>query len=212
MATIKQHVFVVDDDPSVRDALRLLLSSVGYKVKTFSSAKDFIEFEPSMPGPACLVLDVKMPGLSGIDLQHELNLRDYHLPIVFITGHGDIPMGVQAIKQGAVNFLAKPFDDEELLAAIKEALLKDSQSRHDWDAKKAIMHRLESLTPREHEILRYLITGMLNKQIAYELNITERTVKAHRKQVLEKMRVDSIAELVRMSVKIGIKPIALIKT
>ena len=199
-------VFVVDDDPSIRKSLNLLLSSAGYGVKTFASAKEFLESERDSPGPACLVLDVKMPGLSGLDLQKELKSRNYNIPIIFITGHGDIPMSVQAMKKGAVDFLPKPFDDGELLGAVNEAILKDSQARADLDEQKHIMQRLDSLTTREHEVLSYLITGMLNKQIAYELIISERTVKAHRKQVLDKMGVDSLAELVRLTEKIGIKP------
>ena len=199
-------VFVVDDDPSIRKSLNLLLSSAGYGVKTFASAKEFLESERDSPGPACLVLDVKMPGLSGLDLQKELKSRKYNIPIIFITGHGDIPMSVQAMKKGAVDFIPKPFDDGELLGAVNEAFLKDSQARADLDEQKHIMQRLDSLTPREHEVLSYLITGMLNKQIAYELNISERTVKAHRKHVLDKMGVDSIAELVRLTEKAGVKP------
>ena len=147
-----------------------------------------------------------MPGLSGLDLQKELKSRNYDLPIIFITGHGDIPMSVQAMKKGAVDFLPKPFDDGELLGAVNEAFLKDSQARAGLDEQKHIMQRLDSLTTREHEVLSYLITGMLNKQIAYELNISERTVKAHRKHVLDKMGVDSIAELVRLTEKAGVKP------
>jgi FixJ family two-component response regulator len=199
-------VFVVDDDPSIRESLSLLLSSAGYGVKTFASAKEFIESERGTPGSACLVLDVKMPGLSGLDLQKELKSRNYLLPIIFITGHGDIPMSVQAMKKGAVDFLPKPFDDGDLLDAVKEALLRDSQTRADLNEQKHILQRMDALTTREHEVLTYLITGMLNKQIAFELNISERTVKAHRKQVLNKMGVDSIAELVRMTENVGVKP------
>ncbi len=199
-------VFVVDDDPSIRKSLSLLLSSAGYGVKTFASAKEFLESGHGTPGPACLVLDVKMPGLGGLDLQKELKSRNTIIPIIFITGHGDIPMSVQAMKKGAVDFLSKPFDDGDLLDAVKEALLKDSQTHADLDEQKHIMQELDSLTAREHEVLTYLITGMLNKQIAYELNISERTVKAHRKQVFDKMGVNSIAELVRLTEKVGVKP------
>ena len=199
-------VFVVDDDPSIRESLGLLLSSAGYDVKHFASAKEFLEFERGTQGPACLVLDVKMPGLSGLDLQKELKSRNIIIPIIFITGHGDIPMSVQAMKKGAVDFLPKPFDDGDLLDAVKEALLKNSQTLADLDEQKHILQRMDSLTMREHEVLTHLITGMLNKQIAYELKISERTVKAHRKQVLNKMGVDSIAELVRMTEKVGVKP------
>jgi len=201
-------VFVVDDDPSIRESLSLLLSSAGYSVKTFASAKEFLESERGTPGPACLVLDVKMPDLSGLDLQKELMSRNIIIPIIFITGHGDIPMSVQAMKKGAVDFLPKPFDDGDLLEAVEQALLRDSQTHADLDEKKHILQRMDSLTPREHEVLTYLITGMLNKQIAFELNISERTVKAHRKQVFDKMGVYSIAELVRLTEKVGIKPAA----
>ena len=199
-------VFVVDDDPSIRKSLSLLLNSAGYEVKTFPSAKKFLESKRDIPDSACLVLDVKMPGLSGLDLQKELKSRNYVMPIIFITGHGDIPMSVQAMKKGAVDFLSKPFDDGDLLNAVKEALFKDSQTRADFNEQKHIRHRLDSLTKREHEVLTYLITGMLNKQIAYELEISERTVKAHRKQVLDKMGVNSIAELVRLTEKVGVGP------
>jgi FixJ family two-component response regulator len=199
-------VFVVDDDPSIRESLSLLLSSVGYGIKTFASAKEFLESECAKSGPACLVLDIKMPGLSGLDLQKELKSRNYLIPIIFITGHGDIPMSVQAMKKGAVDFLSKPFDDSDLLDAVKEALTRDSQTRADFNEQKHILQRLDTLTTREHEVLTYLITGMLNKQIAFELNISERTVKAHRKQVLDKMGVNSIAELVRMTETVGVKP------
>jgi len=202
----KPTVFLVDDDSSVRESLNLLLSFTGYDVKPFASAKDFLDAERGTPGPACLVLDVKMPGLSGLDLQKELKSKNCMIPIIFITGHGDIPMSVQAMKKGAVDFLPKPFEDDDLLDAVKEALLRDLQVRAASEERKISMQRLESLTTREHEVLRYLITGMLNKQIAYKLKISERTVKAHRKQVLDKMGVDSIAQLVRLTEKMGIKP------
>jgi len=206
MADANPTVFVVDDDPSIRESLGLLLSSAGYGVKTFSSAKEFLKAERITLGPACLVLDVKMPGISGPDLQADLASQNYAIPIIFITGHGDIPMSVQAMKKGAFDFLPKPFNDDQLLDAVRAALLKDEQIRSNLDEQKNIMKRLESLTPREHEILTYLITGMLNKEIAYELNISERTVKAHRKQVFNKIGVASIAELVRLTEKLGIKP------
>ena len=199
-------VFVIDDDPSIRESLSLLLSSAGYSVKTFASAIEFLESERRTSDPVCLVLDVKMPGINGLDLQKELTSRNYTLPIIFITGSGDIPMSVPAMKKGAVDFLATPFDDDQLLVAVKEALLKDSEARADLDEQKHIMQRLDSLTSREYQILTYLITGMLNKQIAHELEISERTVKAHRKQVLDKMSANSIAELVRITLKAGIEP------
>jgi FixJ family two-component response regulator len=199
-------IFIVDDDPSVRESLGLLLNSAGYKVETFAMAKEFIDSKPQRPGPACLILDVKLPGLSGLDLQEELVSNNNLIPVIFITGHGDIPMSVQAMKKGAVNFLSKPFDDSDLLDAIEEALLKDSHARNILNQQKNILQRLGSLTTREHEILTYLITGMLNKQIAYELDITERTVKAHRRQVLDKMGAGSIAELVRLAAEVGVNP------
>ncbi len=206
MANSSPMVFVVDDDPSIRASLRLLLRSAGYSIKTFSSAIEFLESEVRTSGPACLVLDVKMPGIGGLDLQRELISRDYAIPIIFITGHGDIPMSVQAMKRGAFDFLSKPFDDNQLLVAVKEALLKDSQTRADRNEQKQIMRKLDSLTTRESQTLTYLITGMLNKQIGHELDISERTVKAHRKQVLTKMSVNSIAELVLLTVKAGVEP------
>jgi FixJ family two-component response regulator len=184
------------------------LSSAGYCVNTFASAKEFLESEHSTSGPACIVLDVKMPGLSGLDFQQVLTSINYTIPVIFITGYGDIPMSVQAMKQGAIDFLPKPFDDGELLDAVKVALLKNSQARANLNEKKYIMQRLLLLTAREHEVLTYLITGMLNKQIADELKISERTVKAHRKQVFDKMRVNSIAALVRLTEKVGVKPAA----
>jgi FixJ family two-component response regulator len=147
-----------------------------------------------------------MPGLSGMDLQKELNKADYHMPIVFITGHGDIPMSVEAMKKGAVDFLTKPFNDEELLQAIEKAIQKDRQTRAEYDEALEIRRRIDLLTPRENEVLRYVIAGMLNKQIAYELKIAEKTVKIHRARVMEKLQANSVAELVRLAEKIGIKP------
>jgi len=199
-------VFVVDDDPSIRESLALLLGSAGYDVRTFATATEFLESERKSSGSVCLVSDIKMPGLSGLDLQEELASRDYAIPVIFITGHGDIPTTVKAMKKGAVEFLTKPFDDNDLLDAVKAALLKDSKVRALLDEQRPITQRLESLTPREHEVLTYLIAGMLNKQIAYALDIAERTVKAHRKQIMDKMEVNSIAELVRLTEKAGVKP------
>ena len=157
-------------------------------------------------GVGCILLDVKMPGLSGMDLQEELNKADYHMPIVFVTGHGDIPMTVEAMKKGAVDFLTKPFDDEELLQALKAAIGKDRNARAEHTEVYEIRRLIELLTPRENEILRYVVTGMLNKQIALELGIAEKTVKVHRGRVMEKLGVDSVAELVRLAEKAGIKP------
>ena len=156
-------------------------------------------------GIGCLLLDVQMPGLSGMDLQEELSKADYHMPIIFITGHGNIPMSVQAMKKGAVDFLTKPFDDKELLQTIEKAIEKDTHARAEYDESLDIRRRIELLTPREKEMLRYVITGMLNKQIALKLGIAEKTVKVHRGRIMEKLRANSVAELVRLAEKAGIK-------
>ncbi len=207
MSNQNPTVFVVDDDSSLRKALSRLLKSEGYDVETFSSAQEFLHADPRCEGPACLVLDVKMPGLNGLDLQQELCKREYAIPIVFITGHGDIPMGVKAMKKGAIDFLTKPFDDKGLLNAVKRALRRDAVNRKILNERNNILKRVDLLTPREYEILTYLITGMLNKQIAYVLEIAEKTVKVHRGRVMEKMGVQSIAELVRLAEKAGIHPV-----
>ena len=202
------NIFVVDDDPSIRKALGRLLRSTGYHVETFVSAEEFLQTASDCPGPACLILDVKMPGLNGLDLQDQLKQMDYVMPIVFITGHGDIPMSVKAVKTGAIDFLTKPFDEEDLLRAVQEALKKDMVNRNVMNERQSILQRVQSLTPREYEILTYVITGLLNKQIAYDLDISEKTVKVHRGRVMEKLAVDSVAELVRLAEKEGIKPAA----
>ena len=199
-------IFVIDDDPSVRKSLSRLLRSVGYAVETFSSAEQFLSRE-SFNGMGCIILDVQMPGRSGMDLQIELSKAQYSLPIVFITGHGDIPMGVEAMKRGAVHFLTKPFDDKELIAAIREGIEKDRKAKVEQGEVHDIRGHIGLLTPREYEILRYVVSGMLNKQIAYTLNIAEKTVKIHRGRVMEKMGIDSVAELVRLAEKIGIRPL-----
>jgi len=200
------NIFVVDDDPSIRKALGRLLRSTGYHVETFVSAEEFLQTASDCPGPACLILDVKMPGLNGLDLQDQLKQMDYVMPIVFITGHGDIPMSVKAVKTGAIDFLTKPFDEEDLLRAVQEALKKDMVNRNVMNERQSILQRVQSLTPREYEILTYVITGLLNKQIAYDLDISEKTVKVHRGRVMEKLGVDSVAELVRLAERAGIKP------
>jgi len=206
MNSLNQTVYIVDDDPSVRKGLRRLLKSAGYEVEIFGSAREFLNVNPICEDPSCLVLDMKMPELSGFDLQQELKQKNYALPIVFITGHGDIPMSVKAIKTGAIDFLTKPFDEDDLLSAIQEALKKDIKTREAIDKRQTILHKIESLTPREYEILTYVITGMLNKQIAYALEISEKTVKVHRGRVMEKVGVDSVAQLVRLADKAGIQP------
>ncbi len=205
MTAFKPTIFVIDDDASIRKSLSRLLRSADYTVETFPSAEEFLRRE-HFDGVGCILLDVKMPGLSGIDLQEELSKADYHMPIIFITGHGNIPMSVQAMKKGAVDFLTKPFDGKELLQAIAKAIEKDAYAKAEYDETLEIRRRIELLTPREKEMLRYVITGMLNKQIALKLDITEKTVKVHRGRIMEKLHVNSVAELVRLAEKAGIKP------
>ena len=205
MTAFKPTVFVIDDDASIRKSLSRLLRSAGYTTETFASAEKFLGRE-HFNGIGCLLLDVQMPGLSGMDLQKELNTADYHMPIIFITGHGNIPMSVEAMKKGAVDFLTKPFDDKELLQAVESAIEKDRGAK----AKRAEVHdirrRIELLTPHEYEIVRYVITGMLNKQIALKLDIAKKTVKVNRGRIMEKLRAGSVAELVRLPEKVGIEP------
>lgn len=196
-------VFVVDDDEAVRKSLVRLIKSVGLTVQDFSSAREFLEIDP-YAGPSCLVLDVRMPGLSGLDLQKELGQMGYNIPIIFITGHGDILMSVRTMKRGAVDFITKPFNDQDLLDAIYQAIEKDKQARREQGQIKAIQQRVDSLTPRESEVFALVVTGMLNKQIAYDLGMSEKTVKVHRARVMHKMQADSLAELVRLAYRVGI--------
>jgi FixJ family two-component response regulator len=205
LPSAKPIVFVIDDDASVRKSLLRLLRSAGYTTETFASAEEFLGRD-HFNGIGCLLLDVQMPGLTGMDLQEELNSADYHMPIIFITGHGNIPMSVKAMKKGAVDFLTKPFDDKELLRAVEIAIEKDTCTRTEYDETLHIRKHIELLTSREQEVLRYVITGMLNKQIALKLGIAEKTVKVHRGRVMEKLCVDSVAELVRLAEKAGITP------
>jgi len=205
MTSPKPTVFVIDDDPSVLKSLARLVRSLGFDAETFASAEQFLT-RKHFDGVGCIVLDVRMPGLSGMDLQDELSKADYSMPIIFITGHGNIPMSVQAMKKGAVDFLTKPFDDEELLQAVKKAIEKDRTAKEERAQVHDIRRRIETLTPREHEVLRYVITGMLNKQIALKLDIAEKTVKVHRGRLMEKLGVDSVADLVRLAEKAGIQP------
>jgi FixJ family two-component response regulator len=198
-------IFIIDDDASLRKSLSRLLRSAGYTTEAFASAEEFLARD-HYGGIGCLLLDVQMPGLSGMDLQKELNKADYHMPIIFITGHGDIPMSVKAMKDGALDFLTKPFHDKELLQLIEKAIEKDTYARAEYDEIFDIRRRIERLTLRENEILGYIITGMLNKQIAFELGIAEKTVKVHRGRIMEKLCVASVAELVRLAEKAGIKP------
>lgn len=196
-------VFVVDDDEAVRKSLVRLIKSVGLTVQDFSSAREFLEIDP-YAGPSCLVLDVRMPGLSGLDLQKELGQMGHNIPIIFITGHGDILMSVRTMKRGAVDFITKPFNDQDLLDAIYQAIEKDKQARREQGQIKAIQQRVDSLTPRESEVFALVVTGMLNKQIAYDLVMSEKTVKVHRARVMHKMQADSLAELVRLAYRVGI--------
>ena len=203
MSTPPTTVWVVDDDASVRKALTRLCQTAGHQVKTFASAREFLDAGPP-DSPACLVLDVRMPDLSGLDLQSELATRNIRTPIVFITGHGDIPMSVRAMKAGAVDFLTKPFRNQDLLAVIQTALGKDARLSSVEHERQAVQCRLERLTPREREVFGLVIKGLLNKQIAAELGASELTIKVHRARVMEKMEVASVAELVQAAVKIGV--------
>jgi len=196
-------VFVVDDDPLVRESLQDLLNSVGFTVRTFGSATEFIGGKrPDVA--ACLILDVQLPDRSGLDLQTELMKSGIEIPIVFLTGHGDIPMSVQAMKAGAVEFLTKPFRQQALVDAIKEALLRDVEARKQRSETADLRNRHATLTPRERQVLALVVTGLLNKQIAGELGTTDLTIKAHRGRVMRKMGAGSVADLVRMAEKLKI--------
>jgi len=194
-------VFVVDDDPSVRSSLKFLLSTVGLQVESFDSADTFLRKRPA-GAPHCLVLDVRLPGLSGIDIQRELAARNIRIPIIFLTGHADIPMSVRAMKAGAVEFLTKPFRDQDLLDAVRIALEQDRARREQEKEVSHLQQRFDSLTSREQQVISMLVSGMLNKQIAAELGTAESTVKVQRSRAMEKMRAQSLVDLVRMIEKI----------
>jgi FixJ family two-component response regulator len=201
ISEVDRTVFVVDDDPAVRESLMGLLRSVGLEAKAFASVTDFLNC-PRPNGPTCLVLDVRLPGRSGLDLQRELSAANIQLPIIFITGYGDIPMSVQAMKGGAIEFLTKPFRDQDLLDAIQLGLARDHERRQNDTELRILSERFETLTSREREVMSYVVLGRLNKEIAGDLGISEITVKVHRAQVVRKMSAESLPELARMSDKL----------
>jgi RNA polymerase sigma factor (sigma-70 family) len=199
----EQVVFVIDDDPSMRTAIKELIEAVGMSCQTFGTGQELLG--ATLPDvPSSLVLDVRLPGLSGLNLQRELTERGINMPIIFITGHGDIPMSVQAMKAGAVEFLTKPFRDQDLLDAIEQGIERDRSARKQLTEIRDLRERFESITPRERDVMRLVVSGLLNKQIAAELDISEKTVNVHRSQVMQKMRADSLAQLVRMSEKLDL--------
>ncbi len=205
MPTLTPTIFVVDDDASVRKSLQRLLTVCGYRVQTFASAREFLQARPG-DTPACLVLDIRLSGLNGLELQQALAAAGRALPIVFITGHGDIPMSVQAMKAGAVDFLPKPFTEQALLGAIEEALAKSRREGAAHSELAGIKARLATLSPREAEVFRQVVAGRLNKEIAAEFGIAEQTVKIHRGRVMDKLQVQSVADLARLAEKAGIAP------
>ena len=197
-------IAIVDDDPSVREGLSSLIRSAGLQVETFASAQEFLA-RPGAEAPSCLVLDLQLPGLSGLDLQKRMAEVGLEIPIVFLTGHGNIPASVQAMKAGAVEFLTKPFDEQDLLRAIQEAVERDRRTRQHHEEIRELQNRYESLTAREQEVMQQVVSGLLNKQVAAELNITEYTVKIHRGRVMRKMHAESLADLVRMAENLEIR-------
>ena len=194
---------MIDDDPSMRVAMKRLLEAVGYRVETYGTGQDFLKSE--LPdAPACVVLDVRLPGSSGLELQREMASKGINIPVIFVTGHGDIPMSVQAMKAGAVEFLTKPFRDQDLLDAISQAIKRDRAARRQWADLAELRNHLDTLTRRELEVMVMVVAGMLNKQIASELGLSEKTIKVHRSNVMHKMQAGSLPELVRMADKLGL--------
>jgi FixJ family two-component response regulator len=204
MSHLQATVYVVDDDPSVRAGLARLLKSVGLPAKTFASALEFLE-QAVAGEPGCVIVDLRLPAMSGLELQEQLHARNLDLPVIFLTAFGTVPASVRALKRGALDFLEKPVDDQVLLDAVSQALEWDRENRLKQAEVKAIQDRLASLTPREFEVLTLIITGKLNKQVAYELGTTEKTIKVHRARILAKMNCDSLAQLVRLAEKAGIR-------
>lgn len=196
-------VFLVDDDPSFRRSCERLLSQAGYRVESFPSGREFLERGPP-DVPACLVTDLRMPGMNGLDLQSILANAGWQIPLIFVAGHGDVQTSVRAMKAGAIEFLTKPFQERELLTAVAEALRLDRARRHGEGERAALRERYNSLTPREREVMKHVVAGMLNKQIAAALNVGEKTVKFHRAHIMEKMVAGSLAALVKMAIDVGL--------
>ena len=205
MTTTEPTVFVIDDDKAIRSAIKNLLESVGLRAEVFSTPREFLK-EGHKDKPGCLVLDVRLPGASGLDFQHELATGNVEIPVIFITGHGDIPMSVQAMKAGAVDFLTKPFRDQDLLDAIQRAIGRDQARRRLETEGGDIRNRFNSLTPREREVMSLVVAGLLNKQVAAQMGTSETTAKIHRGQVMRKMQAQSLPDLVRMSERLGPLP------
>jgi FixJ family two-component response regulator len=198
-------VYIIDDDPSARQGLTRLVKVAGFNAESFESAKDFLASD-KLQGPGCVLLDVQMPKMTGPELQEELSRSEYCMPIIFLSAHGDVPTTAKVMKRGAVDFLTKPVDRDELLWAIRVSLAKDKEDRMNREENLSINEHIKSLTPREYEIMTYVITGMLNKQIAGELSISEETVKIHRGRMMRKLEIVSVAELVHLCEQIGIAP------